>query len=167
MRPQAIPTPVHGTFTGRHMLLVMCGFFGIIIAVNLAMAIAASTTWSGLVVQNSYVASQEFEEKRIAHEQQKALGWAANFSYAPGGARFTIRDGAGNPVDLGPITLQLSRPVGTEDDQAVRLERAPDGGYAARLDLGKGVWDALIATETTAQGPFEFRERFTVEADQP
>ncbi|MHB1103330.1 MAG: FixH family protein [Devosia sp.] len=167
MRPRAIPTPVQGTFTGRHMFLVMCGFFGIIIAVNLVMAIAASVTWSGLVVQNSYVASQEFQNKHDALERQKALGWAASFSYAPGRARFTLRDGAGDPVDLGPITLQISRPVGTEDDQAVRLERAPDGGYVAMLDLRKGVWDALIATDTTAQGPFEFRERFTVEADQP
>jgi hypothetical protein len=47
------------------------------------------------------------------------------------------------------------------------LERAPNGDYLAALDLASGTWDVLIATEQTAQGPFEFRERFTIEADQP
>jgi len=167
MRPQTTQPPAKGTFTGRHMLLLMFGFFGIVIAVNAVMAVAASTTWSGLVVQNSYVASQEFQRKHDALEKQKALGWAASFSYAPGNASFIIRDGAGNPVDLGAITLQVNRPVGTNDDQAVPLERAPNGDYLAALDLAPGTWDVLIATEETAQGSFEFRERFTIGADQP
>ena len=50
-------------FTGRHMLAIMLAFFGTIIAVNLVMAIFASRSWTGLVVKNSYVASQEFNEK--------------------------------------------------------------------------------------------------------
>ena len=158
---------IPGTFTGRHMLLVMLGFFGVVIAVNVVMAIAASVTWSGLVVQNSYVASQEFQAKRDALDRQKALGWAASFSYAPGSARFTIRDGAGNPVELGTVTLTLNRPVGTKDDQALTLERAPDGGYAAAVDLSSGVWEVLITADATAQGPFEFHQRITVETERP
>lgn len=167
MRPQTVQPPAKGTFTGRHMLLVMFGFFGIVIAVNAVMAVAASTTWSGLVVQNSYVASQEFQRRHDALEKQQALGWAASFSYAPGSVHFVIRDGAGNPVDLGAIALQVNRPVGTRDDQFVQLERAPNGDYLAALDLAPGTWDVLIATDETTQGPFEFRERFTVEANQP
>lgn len=152
-------------FTGRHMWFLVIGFFGVIIAVNIGMAIVASTSWTGLVVSNSYVASQEFEEKRIAHEAQKAAGWQATFTYSPGIAKVVIVDGAGRPIDLGPVELQVNRPVGGHDDQAVLLERAPDGGYTATLTLAAGVWDALVQATETSKGPFELRERFTVGAE--
>lgn len=152
-------------FTGRHMWLLVIGFFGVIIAVNVGMAIVASTSWTGLVVTNSYVASQEFEEKRLAHQAQKAAGWQATFTYSPGHAKLIVIDSAGNPIDLGAVTLKVNRPVGGHDDQAVALERALDGGYAAPLHLAAGVWDALVQADETAKGSFELHERFSVEGD--
>ena len=62
-------------FTGRHMWLLALSFFGVIITVNVVMATLAIRSWTGLAVDNSYVASQEFEEKRLAHEKQRAAGW--------------------------------------------------------------------------------------------
>lgn len=50
-------------FTGRHMLATILTFFGVVIAVNLTMATLASTSWTGLVVENTYVASQQFNRK--------------------------------------------------------------------------------------------------------
>ena len=152
-------------FTGRHMWLLVIGFFGVIVAVNVGMAIVASTSWTGLVVTNSYVASQEFEEKRLAHQAQKAAGWQAAFTYSPGLAELVVSDGAGNPIDLGSVTLKVNRPVGGHDDQAVVFERAPDGSYAASLRLAAGVWDALVQADETAKGSFELHERFSVEGD--
>lgn len=159
-------TPAKGEFTGRHMLLLAVAFFGVIISVNLFMAISASTSWTGLVVKNSYVASQEYEEKRIAHEAQQAAGWQARFTYAAGVALLTVKDGIGNPVELGAVGLQVHRPVGGHDDQDVALVRAADGDYAAPLTLAAGVWDALI-TATSETGPFELHARFKVEEAAP
>jgi nitrogen fixation protein FixH len=149
-------------FTGRHMWFLVAGFFGVIVAVNVGMAVVSSTSWTGLVVQNSYVASQEFEEKRIAHEAQQAAGWDARFTYEPGRAELIIIDGAGRPVELGTVTLKVNRPVGGHDDQAVTLEPLGDGRYAAALDLGAGVWDALVQAVETAEGPFELHKRLSV-----
>jgi nitrogen fixation protein FixH len=59
----SIKSKTAGTFTGWHMLGIMVAFFGVIIAVNLTMAYNAIHSWSGLVVQNTYVASQEFNDK--------------------------------------------------------------------------------------------------------
>lgn len=148
------------------MWFLVIGFFGVIIAVNVGMAIVASTSWTGLVVTNSYVASQEFEEKRLAHQAQKAAGWEATFTYAPGLAKLIVIDGGGNPIYLGAVTLKLNRPVGGHDDQAVALERALDGGYSAPLHLAAGVWDALVQADETAKGSFELHERFSVEGDR-
>lgn len=159
----SVPDAKRGEFTGRHMWFLTLGFFGVVITVNVGMAIVASTSWTGLVVNNSYVASQEFEEKRLAHEAQAAAGWKAKLTYSPGIARLVIIDGAGQPVDLGDVTLQINRPVGGHDDQRIALERAPDGGYSASVDLASGVWEALVTALDTAKGPFELRERFGIE----
>ena len=50
-------------FTGKHALAVFVGAFGVIIAVNLVLAYNAVKTFPGLEVKNSYVASQEFNER--------------------------------------------------------------------------------------------------------
>lgn len=152
-------------FTGRHMWYLAIGFFGVIIAVNITLAVLSSATWTGLVVSNSYVASQEFEDKRIAHEAQLAAGWDATFTYAPGLATLTVVDAAGKPVELGTATLQINRPVGGHDDQAVTFDRTATGGYVAALTLEPGVWEAMVRAAETSQGPFELHERFSVGAN--
>jgi nitrogen fixation protein FixH len=160
----ATNTPAKGEFTGKHMLLVAIAFFGVIIAVNVTMAVLSATSWTGLVVQNSYVASQEFEEKRLAHLKQQAAGWQSDFSYAPGVVRLAVNDGAGNPVEFGEVKVLLNRPVGGHDDQSLTLGRAPDGGYVASTTLAEGVWDALV-TARSETGPYELHARFKVEVE--
>ena len=150
-----------GEFTGRHMLVFTLGFFGIVIAVNVGMAVVSQTSWTGLVVENSYVASPEFEEKRIAHDRQVAAGWESRFTYAGGVATLLVRDGAGNAVDLGPVSLLINRPVGGHDDANLTPARAADGSYAAPVALGEGVWEAM-ATASTDTGPYELHVRFKV-----
>ena len=158
----SVPGGKSGEFTGRHMWYLAIGFFGVIISVNVGMAVLASTSWTGLVVSNSYVASQEFEQKRLAHEAQQAAGWKASLTYSPGILDLIILDGGGNPVDLGDVTVQINRPVGGHDDQRLTLERMPNGGYSASVSLASGVWEALVTSVETPVGPFELRERFKI-----
>jgi nitrogen fixation protein FixH len=148
-------------FTGRHMLLLAVTFFGVIIAVNVGMSILAYRSWTGLVVENSYVASQEFETKRIAHEKQVAAGWQSTLTIDDATVKLEVVDATGKQVDLGTVSLLVSRPVGGHDDQTVTLERMADG-YAATLLLAPGIWDAAIDAPETNLGPFELYERFKV-----
>jgi nitrogen fixation protein FixH len=150
-------------FTGFHMLLVMGAFFGVIIAVNTTMAVLSSTSWPGLAVANSYVASQEYQGRLDAAREQHALGWVTEFAYAGGAAQFSIVDADAEAVDLGVVTLTINRPVGTTGDQIIELARAADGSYAAPLVLASGTWDAVITAPDTGHGPFELRQRFKVE----
>jgi nitrogen fixation protein FixH len=62
-------------FTGWHMTAIMLAFFGTIIAVNVTMAVFATTTFGGKVVENSYVASQKYNEWLAAARAQQQLGW--------------------------------------------------------------------------------------------
>jgi nitrogen fixation protein FixH len=157
-----IQATLAGRFTGTHMLIALLSFFGVVIAVNVGMAVISSVSWTGLVVDNSYVASQEFEAKRLAHEAQVKAGWLATFVYGPGVARLVIVDGAGKTVDLGNVTLKINRPVGGHDDQTVTFTRDTLGGYSADVALAPGVWQAKIVAPETSKGWFEQYERFNV-----
>ncbi|HHY49334.1 MAG TPA: cytochrome oxidase [Alphaproteobacteria bacterium] len=149
------------------MLLLILGFFGVIVAVNATMAVVASASWTGLVVENSYVASQQFEAKRLAHVEQQAAGWQAALTYTPGTARLVVRDADGRPVDLGEVTILINRPVGGHDDRRLTLARQGDGSYAAAVELPRGVWEALVTAPATPKGPFELHSRFSVREDAP
>ena len=58
--------------TGPKVLAIMLAAFGTVIAVNLTLAWSAVSTFPGLEVKNSYVASQNFNAELAA---QQALGW--------------------------------------------------------------------------------------------
>ncbi|MBN9310665.1 FixH family protein [Devosia sp.] len=156
-----------GEFTGRHMWMLAIGFFGVVITVNITMAVISATSWTGLVVDNSYVASQEFEEKRLAHQAQLDAGWISSLSYAGGQALLSVADGNGAAIDLGQPVLRINRPVGGHDDQQVTLVRQPDGTYVGPVALSPGVWEALVSVAETPLGPYEIHERFRIEGVAP
>jgi nitrogen fixation protein FixH len=150
-------------FTGRHMLFTIGGFFAVVISVNILMAVAASSTWTGLVVANSYVASQEFQVRAdAARRQREELGWRGELSLAKGRVRVSVVDRAGAPVPLGEVSVKVNRPVGGRDDRALTLAPGADGAYEAPLSLTPGVWDVTVTAPQTAAGPFELHRRLTV-----
>ena len=67
--------------TGKHVLFFTVSAFAVIIAVNLTMAYKAVSTFPGLEVDNSYVASQGFNARKAA---QEAVGWSMTPGYEKG-----------------------------------------------------------------------------------
>jgi nitrogen fixation protein FixH len=147
-------------FTGRHMLLITSAFFTVVIGVNVAMAVSASRTWTGLVVANSYVASQEFQVKSDAAHRQNAAGWTMDITYRDG--RLIVQIAAdGHELDLAEVEAFVRRPVGGNDDATVPLSLG-QGGYEGAIDLAPGVWDVTVTTAPTALGAIERETRITV-----
>lgn len=142
-------------FTGRHMLAVMIAFFGVIIAVNLTMAGFARTSWSGLVVKNSYVAGQEFNRKAEEGRAQAALGFTPAFSITDGVLRFALADAAGQPVRLESGVATLHRPVGDADDTQAALTAGSDGGLEAALGVADGAWIVEVRATAAAEAGLE------------
>ena len=58
--------------TGRKVLLIAVAAFAVILAANLAMLLAATGTFPGLVVKNSYVASQDWTARTDAQVTRSA-----------------------------------------------------------------------------------------------
>ncbi len=144
--------------TGRKVLLIAVAAFGVILAANLAMLFAAISTFPGLVVKNSYVASQGWDRKT---EAQRALGWKAAASYADGTLRVAMTGRDGAPVTGLNVVAVVGRPASTRED--VRLELAEGAeGYAAPLVLAPGMWRVAIAGTNAEGGNFEAVAQFYV-----
>lgn len=139
-------------FTGRHMFLAMLGFFGVIITVNVTMAVFARTSWTGLVVANSYVASQEFNAKMAETRAQAALKWKGKLAIRNHVVRYRLVDRAHAPVLLKGVQIGFKRPVDDREDHVITLAPDGDGGFALPHDVPDGVWlieinaDAGMAT---------------------
>ena len=139
--------------TGRHVLVITVTAFGIIIAVNLLMAFKAVSTFPGLEVRNSYVASQEFDRVRIA---QEGLGWTATPSYDGEVLSVEMRDRDGNPAPVESFGLTIGRPTHVRDDQTPQFTYN-DGVFSTPLTLEPGVW--IIHLEATAPDGTRFQQR--------
>jgi nitrogen fixation protein FixH len=137
-------------FTGRHMAAILVGFFGTVIAVNFTMASYASSTFGGIVVENSYVASQEFNGWLESAAKADALGWQAEASRLPDG-RVEIRlTGAPEATVLSadarhPLGRLPDRPMGfarTGQGRFVSAEALPPGRWTLRIEASAGteVW---------------------------
>ncbi|MBA4781894.1 MAG: FixH family protein [Rhizobiales bacterium] len=136
-----------GEFTGYHMLALMLCFFAVIIAVNITIAVLANTSWTGLVVKNSYVASQQYNGVLADARMQKAMGWRSELSYQAGAFHLTVTDRAGGPVPFHEVTLTIGRPAFEKLDHTLTLQPDGNGAFVAREILAPGVWALMIKGE--------------------
>lgn len=145
--------------TGRHVLMIFVGAFGVIIGVNLFLAWSAVKTFPGLEVKNSYVASQTFDQRRAA---QEALGWTARADHRDGLLTLSITDAQGMGVDVAELDATLGRPTHVRDD--ITPDFRFDGtAYVAPVDLDDGNWNIRISA-LAADGT-EFRKRVVLYKD--
>ena len=111
-------------FTGRHMAFILVAFFAVVIVVNLYMARMAGSTFGGVVVENSYVASQHFNRWLDEAAAERALGWQAAAERLPDG-RISVRL-SGLPTGTAPKVAAVARhPLGSLPD--TDLAFAPQG----------------------------------------
>ncbi|MEP9390182.1 FixH family protein [Mesorhizobium sp. KR9-304] len=144
-----------GAFTGRHMLLTMLAFFGVIVAVNVTMAWFARSSWTGLVVENSYVASQQFNAKMAETRAQTALGWTGRFELQNGTVHYAISDARGDEVMLEAVAVTFRRPVDDREDHTIALAR-DSHGYATTSAVADGAW--IVQIDADAGLPSHYRE---------
>ncbi|MCR9145973.1 MAG: FixH family protein [Rhodobacteraceae bacterium] len=138
---------------GKHVLMVFVAAFGVIISVNLFLAFSAVSTFPGLEVKNSYVASQTFDDRR---EAQEALGWTVRAFHEDGDLNLSIRDEAGRAVRVVSLDATVGRATHVQDD--VTPDFQFDGvHYTASVPLSEGNWN--IRMRATAQDGTEFLQR--------
>lgn len=148
-------------FTGWHMLVIMLAFFGVIIAVNVTMAVLAGRSWTGLVVKNSYVASQRFNEDLAEARRQAARGWTSQLDYRDAHFAFALKDRRGQPVVLDDLMVAVGRPASEAQDQTVALRHVGGGRYRGDVVLEPGIW-MLRITGGAAENAYRRDSRIEV-----
>ncbi|MCF3640096.1 FixH family protein [Rhizobium sp. TRM95111] len=161
MRQNASGTQAGG-FTGWHMLAVMGLFFGIIISVNLVMAWNAVSSWSGLVVQNTYVASQEFNSKVERARALAASGISGTLTVATDGVDYRLVDRGGQPVTADTVRATFKRPVDERDDFVLVLQPAGEGSYRVVHAVATGQWVVDVVAERSGKAVFHETVRTVV-----
>lgn len=149
-------------FTGFHMLAIMLSFFAVVVSVNVTMAVMANRSWSGLVVPNSYVASQQFNAAQEEARAQKARGWQQEISFTRGRIEIAMRDRSGAAISGLTVAAKIGHPVASRFDREVRLTEEAPGKYAAAVEMGKGVWDADVNATAPTGEAFRLIHRITV-----
>lgn len=143
MKPQT-----KGQFTGKHMLAVMVVGFGIVMAVNFTMASYAISGFHGVVVKNSYVASQNFNGWIDEARADAALGWDAKVKRSRDG-HVTI---ATSGVPEGAvISAQLRRPIGAQEQASLTFIPTAEGAYRSTAVAAPGRWTVRLTIEAAGE----------------
>jgi len=146
------------------MLACMLAFFGTIIAVNLTMAILASGSWTGLVVKNSYVASQEFNDQLTEARLQTETGLRSQIIYSNGSVTFKITDRTEVTIKPEKAIVWIGRPAFEQQDRTLQVDCGDDGLCVIAADLAPGPW-ALRIEAILQDGTYRRDARLFVGAD--
>ncbi len=149
-------TGQHWTITGRHVLIGLGVFFGIIFAVNGTFLYHAVRTHSGVETHDAYRRGLAYNARIEASRQQDKLGWKSVISIDGSLLQVMFTDRAGQAMPGLKVTASIGRPVTDNDDQtAAMVEQATRGTY--RADVGRlapGRWLVQVqASILTDLGP--------------
>jgi nitrogen fixation protein FixH len=130
--------------TGRHVLIALVAFFGLVILVNVAMVRAAISTFGGLDTPSSYEAGLEFKAEEARAAAQTARDWTVTASLIPSGVErvlsVDVRDARGSAVSAISVNARLMHPVDERHDLAIALREIAPGSFRGGAAVPAGLW---------------------------
>ena len=130
-------------FTGWHMSGILVAFFGVVMVVNFTMAAFATSTFGGVQVENSYVASQKFNQWLAKADEQAQLDWQVTSRWQDDGHLQVSAQGAQGtkgPSENAVLSATARHPLGKEADQELTFTRAPNGDFVSNQQLSPARW---------------------------
>jgi nitrogen fixation protein FixH len=144
----------HKQFTGRHLLIILIGFFGAVLAINGIFAYLAVSTYRGVDSPSAYEDGLHYNQRIEAAHRQAGLGWSHEVRLENGRVEVGVVDSKGWPVTGLSVSGQIARPVAEDPSRALVLKETRAGFYAVRVDgLNPGNWIlTLEAKKSVPQG---------------
>lgn len=161
LRKQVVKEKRSGEITGKHVLIAMICFFGLIIAVNVVFVHLAVKSFPGEEVEKSYYQGLNYNNALAEKARQAEKGWHLLLLEAPsvGGDPFidvklVTKDG--KAVYGAFLEGELSRPTTDSGRQEVTFFPLKDGVYRAKLmPPNTGYWDLALIVRESTDGPIE------------
>lgn len=141
----------HLTLKGVHVLGILVGFLACIIAVNVAFAMVAVSTFPGQDIEKPYFQGLHYNKTLEARDEQRALGWTASIVEARRinddlELELALRDALGAPVIGARIAADLRRPVNDAEDRVSTWREVGDGAYSGKASgVGPGQWQLNLS----------------------
>jgi len=137
------------TLNGRHIVVTLLVFFGVIFAVNGLFLYKSISSFPGEDIKQSYRQGLAYNETLESRAAQRASGWKAGLDINGEIIKLSIKDTGGVPVRGLSVTGQLKHPTQTELDTPLTFLAQSDGSYWANLDSnvkGKRILNTKAAT---------------------
>ncbi|WP_427963384.1 FixH family protein [Altererythrobacter sp.] len=128
-------------FTGWHMAAILVLGFGVVVGVNFYMAYEARASFNGVVVENSYVASQKYNGWLEQEKEQEALGWQAELERDKAGLVLVTTQGVPATAE---VTAIARRPLGDDEEEILQFAGNGDGRYISTSPLADGRWTIRV-----------------------
>jgi nitrogen fixation protein FixH len=139
---------------GRHVLMGLIAFFGVMFVANGLLVYYALGTFSGGDRPDPYRSGLNYNETIAAAERQASLGWQAEVAYDARVERITLRflDKAAEPVTGLALAATLARPATNRDDRTVRFKGISRGVYASDVTRDPGSWVLSVVSSAHEGG---------------
>jgi nitrogen fixation protein FixH len=136
-----------GRITGKHVLAICLGFFGVMLAVNMMFVFLAVSTFNGGEGGKAYQTGLDYNQTIAAARAQEQLGWSHKIEAATAG-RITVlvTDRAGGPVRALSLSGDIGRPAADKFTRPLAFQEVRPGAYAAEAGaLNDGNWVVSLA----------------------
>ena len=144
--------------TGRHVLMWLAGFFGVVIAANVWFVTMSIESFHGEDRQRPYQQGLAYNQTLALRSRQQAEGWQASLTLEGRWLRLAVTRRDGAPVEGLRLAGVLQHPADTFHDTPITLKAIGQGVYEGRIgDAGHGRRIAVIRAEGPT--PFETERR--------
>ena len=135
--------------TGKHVLLMLFVFFGVMLAVNFYFVYIAISSFPGEDVDNPYTQGLKYNETIASRDAQSELGWSAQIGLrGASGARellIHIEDADGFGISYLTLHAELRRTISDKEDMELDLKLLGRGDYGAPIgSMSPGKWEVRL-----------------------
>ncbi len=131
---------------GRHVLIALLAFFGVMLVANGIFLYYAIGTFNGFATTDAYRRGLDYNARIASDQVQAAQGWRPDLRYEPNVGRLVmvVRDRQGSPVRGLSISGRIGRPATDAADRPIVLSEVAPATYAAPLELAPGQWTVAM-----------------------
>lgn len=150
---------------------IFVGAFGVVLAVNAALAYFATSTFTGLSTDNAYEKGRLYNQSLAAAKAQDDMGWQVVTKVTPASTAerpqaeivISYRDRGGQPVEGLAVQAAMVRPTAAGHDHRLTLPPLGDGRYGGVFPLPlAGVWDMNVRAQGADGVTYQHAQRFVI-----
>ena len=140
--------------TGKHILLILLGFFAVVAIVNAAFIYFAISTGPGEEKGASYEVGLRYNNILAEERTQNALQWNHQLQIMQGSRlRVAITKSEGTPVAGLAVAGSFGRPAADSADRTLAFKEIDAGVYEADLgQISPGSWVLTFTAEKSRAG---------------